>query len=275
MRTIKGQLVASTTLDLRNDKITREELQSLFDQMPAEQVINLDHDLSEPIVGKMYNKQFVEIENGEFAIKVDVDVFNEEEFAKRRAFSIAFFRRYFTINPNREGDIKISFNSLVVDSEDIIPLLSISNKSVQIDAQELVQKGLDVTTIVVVLFISSSIAGEFFKKAGADAYELLKSKLQELAEKYRAKGKAEMGFHFQFTANIGANNVDVIIESDTDNLSVISRQSILIEPLLKQISAYAGDTEIRRISIRVSKDMPYMEVNYIIDKDGKAVNLLE
>jgi hypothetical protein len=89
MRTIKGQTKASTNLDLHGDKITKEELLSLFNQMPAEQAVNLDHDLSKMIVGRMYNKQFVETEEGEFSIKVDVDVFNEEEFAKRGGFSIA------------------------------------------------------------------------------------------------------------------------------------------------------------------------------------------
>jgi arsenate reductase-like glutaredoxin family protein len=49
MRTIKGQTIASTTLDLHDDKITKEELVTLFNQMPAEQVVNLDHDLSKPI----------------------------------------------------------------------------------------------------------------------------------------------------------------------------------------------------------------------------------
>lgn len=275
MRTIKGQTIASTTLDLHGDKITREELQSLFNQMPAEQLINLDHDLSKPIAGRMYNKQFVEIEDGEYSIKVDVDVYNEEEFAKRGGFSVAFFRRYFTVNPDRAGDIKILFNPLVVNSEDVTPLVEISNESVQIDAQELVQKGLEVNTIVVILFISSSIASEFFKKAGADAYEQLKSKLRTLAQSYRDTGKAEVRFHFQFTANLGTNNVEVVVESDTDNLSIISRQSLLIEPLLQQISVYTGSEDIRRISVHVSKDVPYLEVSHIVDGKGKPVKLPE
>lgn len=275
MRTIKGQTIASTTLDLHGDKITKEELLSLFNQMPAAQAVNLDHDLSKQIVGRMYNKQFVEIENGEFSIKVDVDVFNEEEFAKRRGFSIAFFRRHFTINSSREGDIKVLFNPVVIDSEDVTSLVSISNKSLQIDAQELVQKSLEVTTVIVILFISSSIASGFFKKAGGDAYDLLKSKLRELGEKYRAKGKAEVQFHFKFTAEVGTNSVEVIVESDTDNLSIISQQSLLIEPLLKQISAYTEGTNIRTISIRVRKNAPYLEVNLIVDGDGKPVKLLE
>ena len=113
MKTIKGQLVASTTLDLRGDKITREELKALFNQMPPEQILNLDHDLSKPIIGRMYNKQLVEIENGEFAIKVDIDVYNEEELDKRGAISIAFSRRRYTMNPSRKGDVSIVFNPLI------------------------------------------------------------------------------------------------------------------------------------------------------------------
>ncbi|HKG61646.1 MAG TPA: hypothetical protein VKB05_17950 [Pyrinomonadaceae bacterium] len=274
MRTIKGQTIASTTLDLHGDKITKEELLSLFNQMPAEQAVNLDHDLSKPIVGRMYNKQFVEIE-GEFSIKIDVDVFNEDEFAKRGGFSIAFFRRRLTINSSREGDITILFNPVVIDSDDVKSLVSISNKSVQIDAQELVQKSLEVTTVIVIVFVSSSIASGFFKKAGADVYDLLKSKLRELAEKYRANGKGQVRFHFKFTARIGTSSVEVIVESDTDELSIISRQSLLIEPLLKQISAYTESTNIRRISICVRENAPYLEVTQIVDEGGKAVKLLK
>ena len=273
MRTIKGQTIASTALDLHGDKITKEELLSLFNQMPAEQPVNLDHDLSKPIVGQMYNKQFVEIENGEFSIKVDVDVFNEEEFAKRGGFSIAFFRRRLTINPSREGHIKILFNPVLIDSEDVTSLVGISNKSIQIDAQELVQKSNEVSTVILILFISSSIASEFFKRAGADAYDLLKSKLREVGEKYRAKRKTEVQFHFKFTADLGTRSVEVIVESDTDDLSIISRRTLLIEPLLKQISTYTENTDIRRITIRVSKNAPYLEVSQIVDGDGKAVKL--
>ena len=77
MKTIKGQIVASTNIDVHGDKLTKQQLRDLFKQMPREFTLDQHHDLSKPPVSKTYNKRFVEISDGEFAIKVDVDVFDE------------------------------------------------------------------------------------------------------------------------------------------------------------------------------------------------------
>lgn len=275
MRIIEGQIIATTTLDRHGERIPKEGLQILFDKMPDEQYLNQNHDLSKPIVGRLFNKAFVALENDEFAIRVDVEVYDEELFAKFGGISIAFTRRSYTSNPTREPEIELLFNPAIIDAEDILPISRLSNRSIQINSTELHQKSVDTIGIIVIAFISSSIAAGFFKEVGADIYKAFKSKLVDLGEKYRTSGRAELKFHFRFTATLGSKDVDVLVISDTDELSIVLTQGILIEPILQTISAYAESGDISRATIGICKELPYLEITDVRSKEGKAAKFLE
>jgi hypothetical protein len=274
MRTIKGQTISTTELDLRGERITREQLTSIFDKMPSEQLLNQDHDLSQPIIARTYNKRLVETENGELAIKVDVDVLNEEEFARRGGFSISFIRNHYTVNNLRVGEVTILFNPRLIELKEIKPLIAISNDSVQIDAKEVIQKGIDPITIVVIVFITQAVAGEFFKRAGSDAYDLLKVKLKELAARHRENRKEELKFHFQFTAEIAGKSVEVFIESDTDNLSVIAEQSLALQSFLDQLVPQVEHEPIVRVTLQITKEDPYLQIAHIVNDKGADMKLM-
>ncbi len=268
MRKITGQTIASTTLDLQGESIPPEQLQSLFEQMPDTEVINQDHDLSKPIIAKVYNKRFVKIDDGHHAIQVDVDVIDEAEFAKRGGFSISFYKKHYTLNSLRDAEVTVIFNPRLIPTQEITPLVGLTDQTVQIDAKEIAQKGVEPITILVIAFIANAVAGEFFKKAGADAYELLKSKLKELAERRRAQGQGDLKFHFSFTAQMRGNPVDVLIESDTDNLSVIAEHGIALQEFLDQLEPYSDDYRITRVSLQVSAEYPYLQLAHMIDENG-------
>lgn len=271
MRKITGQTIASTELDLHGEEISREALTSLFNQIPPLQLVNQDHDLSKPPIARMYNKQLVELEGGILAIKVDVDILDEKEFAKRGAFSISFAQTHYTINREREADIRLLFNSRIVDLADVAPLLSLS-KSLHIDAVDLQQKGLENAAIIIIAFVSGAVAAGFFGQPGADAYNLLKAKLKELAQRYRNRN-VELTYHFSFKARLGDDVVEVIIESDTERVQTICEQIIAIEPLLERVSQYANLTKPQRVTLQITQNLPYVQIARVIDHDGQVIDV--
>jgi hypothetical protein len=91
-RVITGQIIASTHLDLIGERLTREELQQLFSQIPQEWVSAVGHDLSRPPIIRGFNKRLEELPDGELAITLDIEVLDEEAFREMGGFSIAFTR---------------------------------------------------------------------------------------------------------------------------------------------------------------------------------------
>jgi hypothetical protein len=79
-RVITGQIIASTHLDSTGERLTREELQQLFSQIPQEWVGAVVHDLSRPPITRSFNKRLEELPDGELAITLDIEVLDEEAF---------------------------------------------------------------------------------------------------------------------------------------------------------------------------------------------------
>jgi hypothetical protein len=84
------QTVASTSLDSHGDRISSEELRMLFDQWRENTPAGVMHDLSQPPVCRAFNKRIEALPDGELALKVDLEVLDEAEFAKFGGFSISF-----------------------------------------------------------------------------------------------------------------------------------------------------------------------------------------
>ena len=89
-RTIRGQSIASTHADALGDRITPEILRELFSQLPDESVQTTNHDLSKPPICRGYNKRLERLPDGELALKLDIEVFDEKAFESMGGFSIAF-----------------------------------------------------------------------------------------------------------------------------------------------------------------------------------------
>lgn len=91
-RIIKGQTIASTHRDSSGDKIPKDKLHDLFSQIPEIWIGTSYHDLSKGPFSKGFNKRIVELPDGELAIKMDIEIFDEEAFKRMGGFSIEYTR---------------------------------------------------------------------------------------------------------------------------------------------------------------------------------------
>ncbi len=273
MRTIKEQIVASTNYDLHGDKLGREQLLNLFDQMPDEQILNRHHDLSKPPIGKLYNKQFKSLNNGEYAIIADIDIYDEQAFSEYGGFSISYTGNRTTLNPDRLPEVDVLYNPLFWDANTLHPLLTLSNESLQIDLVELKQKQLEEIVTLIIRFAALSAAAGFFGKFGADIYDALKTRLRNIAERQKIEKNTDILFHVLFTADYGKEPLEVLIELNSSDLELTNQNTASIDSAIEYVKKVVGNSNIKRVALKMLEQKPFWEINYFIDNDGKIVTL--
>jgi hypothetical protein len=264
-RTIIGQTIAGTGVDRHGDRLSREELRRLFANWPEDLPAGVNHDLSQPPVCRSFNKRLEEQPNGELALKVDVEVFDENRFAQFGGFSISFSRQRVRVGP---GDpvCEVSANPRQLDFEDLVSAVrdSIAD-DMCIDVVERIERAdVLVTAIVsIAVFVGLQTFAGFFNAAGAQMFELLR--------KRRRKDQPDSPIQVQYHLHLNpARRVPVIIlavESDCDPSDI---RLVNGELLLRSVEAQFGMLPIQRVAgkIRVGG---VVEINHVTAVDGTVM----
>lgn len=273
MKTIKKQIIASTNSDLHGDKLSKEELHYLYLQIHEHQMVNQSHDLSKKPVGKMYNKQFIQLGNGEYAIAVDIDVYDEEIVSKMGGVSISYTKNTITQNPYKNPDIEILINPLLINIEQLKDIVQLSTDEIQIDAVELRQKGLEGFPIVILKFVAYSVAAGFFGTIGSGILDKLRSKLKELSTLHKKNKNQDIKYHFEFTANKDSHPFKVLIEMSAEDISLIENKTVSLDSAMEYISKVAGKSKIQKIVMRAKESEPFWETLFFVDSKGQVINL--
>jgi hypothetical protein len=175
-RIITGQTVAGTSLDSHGDRISPDELRYLFEQWGEDIPAGVAHDLSRPPAFRAFNVRIEALPDGELALKVDLEVLNEEEFANFGGFSIGFTRRHVRFGDGAV-EAQISVNSRQFDFEAVVSeVQQVITPPHTIEVVERVEKGDLLTTAIVVIgvwAVSHTLKG-FFNAAGGSLFEAVR-----------------------------------------------------------------------------------------------------
>lgn len=203
-RIIRGQTIASTHRDLSGDKIPREALKELYDQIPDLWIGTSNHDLFKGPFSKGFNKKLIELPNGELAIKMDIEVFDEEAFERLGRFSIAYTRGALRCG---QGDPSISIwlNPTQFDIQEAAQkIVGVIPNGTAVDVVERVEKAaIAEAAIVFLVFAGLATATGFFNAAGAHLFEVLKN----LRRKDKGTGETTIQLH----ANIEVENHPILV----------------------------------------------------------------
>lgn len=272
MRTIENQIVVTSGVDLHGESIPVERLKDLYEQMPDSWLLNNDHDFSKPPIAFGYNKKFGKIQDGKWAIMVDVDILDEEEFKKMGGFSISYLRNLITMNPSKAGDVEILFNPMSVGISEINDLIKLSNEKLQIDARELIQKAFEIPFVLILKFSSIAFFTAFFGKMGSDTWDFLRHKIKILAER---KGKQKESkppiCQFMFKKRQQDNFVEVIVTVRVDAFKLIERKSQALEPFLESIFSSSKQVAFKRIAISFDENSDGWQMDYGLTQDDKIL----
>ena len=262
MKKLENQIIASTHLDRTGDQISKEDLELLFTRIPDEYKLNQEHDLSKPLVAKGYNKKFVKLPDGNYAITMDIEVFNEGIFKNGGGFSPSFSKSRISVNEKKKGDIEIKFNSLTFDKEDIKGLVVLSNSDLQIDGLEQVQKALSPVEILIISFIGvgSAVFNGFFGKAGSDIYDKLKKKLREISKKQKEEKNKKVIFHGEINIEINKKIIELIIPFNSKQLDIVDKYGIDLDHIIEDIKNKSELYKSDRIKVSIMNKPPYWEI---------------
>lgn len=270
MKTIHGQVLASTGRDCHGQEIPENDLRDLFEQIPDPWLICDNHDPAKPPVSRAYNKRLDRLNDGTLVIRSDIDVFDESGFEKYGGASIAFTTNRLTMNPERKPDIEIVFNPLLFCREEIWELVRKSNDRLQIDAKELVQKAWDLPAIIFLTFACVECASGFFKCAGADLYAFIKQKLITFGRQIEQERDGDLRCNITFSIEHQGHGVEVLVSVRSADLDILEQRGVAVEHIVAHIRQATADRSVTKVVVQARGEEPLLYIDYFVDPDGNV-----
>jgi len=267
VKTIRRQVITSTGLDSHGDSIPRDALEQMFEKIPDPWLMMDSHDSSKPPVARGYNKQFVQLDNGNWAICADVDILDESKFASYGGFSISFTRETCTVNPERDAEITLAYNPRLFDRDEVVDVIYSSTDDLQINVKDIHQKGIEQPVILFLFFAAGAFFSGFFREIGKDGYAKLKSKISELATKTREKHERDLECHLTFTFERRGGRTEVLVSVSADDIEYLEQNGFDAEYVISQINSSVGDVDVRKVVLKASRAGPLVTMTYFIDTD--------
>lgn len=269
---IKNQILASTNLDSHGEKLTREQLYSLYESQPDELVINHEHDFGRLPVAIARNLSFQELSSGEFAITADIEVHDEEVFRACGGFSMSWLADEYTLYPEASPDIEIYFNPRAILRDYAFELMGTSTPDTVFNVRELKQKGLVAATILIVKFITVSALAGFFGKAGSDAYDKLKEKLLGQARKMEERNAA-LTLHLMVPPELNPLKAEVILEVSAVYSEYVRLGSLSFASAVAIAQKLPYAEGVQKVVIKAAGNPPQWILSHYVKSNGMPVRI--
>lgn len=269
---IKNQILASTNLDSHGEKLTRDQLYSLYESQPVELVINHEHDFGRPPVAIARNLSFQELSPGEFAIVADIEVHDEDTFRASGGFSMAWLADGYSLYPDVSPELELYFNPRVFQLDDAFELMAASTSDTVINIRELKQKCLVTTAILIVKFITAAALAGFFGKVGSDAYDKLIEKLLSQARHKEQSGEA-LVLHLIVPAELNPLQAEVILEVPAIYSEHVRLGSLSFESAVAIAKRLPYADGIQKVVIKAVGNPPHWALSHYVKSNGMPVRI--
>ena len=272
MKTIHSQVISSTAVDSHGESIPKEALEQMFHAAPDPWLMFNNHDVAKDPVAKAYNKEFVQLDSGEWAIRADVDIFDENMLKENGGtfggVSIAYSTKTYTTYPDSEAHITIAVNPRLFDIEDIEKIAHESTEDLIINVRDRRQKAAEqLPLIIFITFVSGAFFSGFFGEAGKDAYDALKKKIRALFDKNKDENDRNLVCHMTFVIELNGGRTQVLVEASADDIEYLQEQGLDEQYVLEQINNSITDRQVRKIVLKANRNGPLVTMNYFIDTD--------
>lgn len=207
MKKLSDQIIASTS-SLSSKPISENDLKNLFVQMPDPCIFNQSHDESLPPAGKGYNKKLIKLQNGDLAITMDFDIYDESLEINPGGFSPSSTHKEYRDNSNRNPEVKVLYDEQVFKVDYWKDIINCSDEEVCISCAPKIDRHAEVTIITVITIVSFALLRGFFEEVGKEAYRKLKAVLSSGAVTIQKKKLGRPSFHFKSKYIHGSNEVE-------------------------------------------------------------------
>jgi hypothetical protein len=263
-RTIFGQIVAGTGIDSHGQRLSEDDLTVLSENWPEHLPTGVNHDLAQCPACRCFNKRLERQEDGELALVVDVEVFDEARFAEFGGFSISFSRQRVRIGYG-EPVCEVSVNPRQFDFEGLVAAVKHSSLTdACIDVVERVERAdvLVTAVISIAVFVGLQTFGGFFNAVGAKLFDLL-SKRRRMDE---LSGHIQVQYHLYLTP---ARRVPVVIlvvepECRPSDIRLVDGENVV-----HSVEARFGVVRIQRVVGRIHAG-GVVEICHVTTADGRV-----
>ena len=273
MKTITGWIAASTNRDSAKPIVSEEDLLQLFNTMPDPHILNRDHDESLPPAGKAYNKRIERQKNGDLAILVDVDLYDENLLLPTCGLSVSTTHITYTDGSGRSPAATVYYDDKVFGNEFWKEIVGCSDNKTCIYAVPKVDRDAGTSLIVVLSFISLPILHGFLGGIGSDAYNRLKQIFSNKQKDIDTTVGGAICYHLKTIYKVDQFSVEVLIAVPPKMISSTPNSTHDLQSLTPFLDKYVGASRIYRIVVEPIQIHPYWHIIQIVDMDGKAIDV--
>lgn len=264
-RIIRGQTITGTGLDRHGDRLTPEEVRSLFDRWPDSLLSGVNHDVGQRPVCRTFNKRLESLPDGELALKVDVEVLDEERFREFGGFSISFSRRRVRLGLGHAG-AELSVNPRQFDFDSVLEAVSHRvQESGTVDVIERVEKAdlLETALVSIGVFVGLQTFAGFFNAAGASLFELMR----RAKRSDQPAGPVQVQFHLHLAPD---QRAPVIVLSVSPEATTADIRQINGPAILVQVNERFGRLPVQKVVGHVSPGGS-VEIDHVTGMDGRLL----
>lgn len=271
MTIIKDQPIASTHEDLHGERRTCDELRSLYDSMPQESVMYNQHSPASEPVARCFNRRFVSLDDGEYAILVDLEVYNTDLFRQMGGFSISYTTTHYSVSPDCEPNLDVLYNPLEFPTNVFSQLACKTTDGFQIDVVKWHQKAVTGAAIVVLKFIGTASAAWFIKKLLDGALNLFKERLASLTQVRLETSGHSTSFQLMIPVIIDGQTVEVLAEISMADFDRLGIQELTLPDAQALVTERIRGRNVQKAVLKVAADGPRWVLTHAITRDHKTL----
>lgn len=264
-RIIRGQTIASTHADNSGERLSPEELRHLFEQIDERTVNTSAHDMSLRPICHGFNKRLVQLPDGELSIKMDIEILDEDAFARMGGFSIAFTRRTIRFGDSSSADLRVLVNPRQFDLDQVARLVSPAlPRGLTVDVTERVEKGqIDTAIVVVVVYLGAKVLDGMFSAIG----ETLWSRLRQLRRIDRPTDPQTL----QLIIVVPDHSTRIVL-TISDAVSAIELAQLDLSQVIKETEKIVSEQGVDRI-VGIVEPGPSVKAQFAVLRNGTTTPL--
>lgn len=229
------------------------------------------HNIGTKPVARGYNKQFVQLDDGHYAIALDLDVMDEDAFNEMGGYSISYIDREYS--PVREGDpnLRILVNPREFEPESFFDLLRKTDDGFQINIARWNQKGLSTAAIVVLSFIGLEACKWCLKKMFDGSWAWIRTSLVGKAEKKKAETGSDTMFQIMSPIIVNGDEVNAVFDFAVGDFARLGSDVLDITAAETLASERYKGLELQKIVFRAGATDSGWIITHAITKDNQVV----
>lgn len=261
---LKGQVIASTHRDRHGERLSKAELEQLFAGMPEQRLMNYNHDPRRPPIARAFNDRLERLDDGEYAIRSDIEVLDEEVFPTIGGVSIAFTRVLLAGHgepePEPEPELEISFNARMVERARLEEALGAWDR---LESKAALSERSEKAAVETILLIWLIVANGFWSELGADVYRFAKSLIKET---FSVKKQTEVAVEIKTSRD--EPQLILMVDADSPEEPVLD-----VGELIAEARALAPANEIIKVVAEIGPNGRAVIV-YAVDTAGTLLGSL-